>query len=164
MSVLNIVFPIPADFSLYAHMKFENVSMSNRIVLKSPFHVRSNRWSAQMRSNDSLHLIGHRSELMCLGPKFLQHEHSVMTALLSLSIPSQNHLSHSFSLVWSHPKWPFSSWVFAASSTHFVFGMHSTHVALSVAFMHVYHSLPSSMVKFIAQCLARRLVWMSGMS
>ena len=117
-----------------------------------------------MRLNGSLRLIGRRSELMCLGPKFLQHEHSVMAVLLSLSIPGQNHLSRSFSLVWSHPKWPFSSWVFAASSTCFVFGTHSTHVALSVAFVCVYHSLPSSMVKFIAQCLARYLVQMSGMS
>src|SRR6266481_5756468 len=117
-----------------------------------------------MRPNGSQHWIGCSNELMYLGPKFLQWGHSVTAVLLSLSIPGQDHFSCSFSRVWSHPKCPFSSCASAASLVLSVLGAHSTFATLSVAFVHTCHSLSPLIMKFVALCLALRLVWMSGMS
>src|SRR6266481_7519437 len=99
-------------------------------------------------------LIGWSSELMNLGLKFLHRGHSVMASLLSLSIPGQNHFSCNLSLVWSHPKWPFSSCTLSASQIPSVLGTHSTLAVLSFAFVRTHHSFPLSIMKFIMQCLA----------
>src|SRR6266481_8217172 len=108
--------------------------------------------------------MGLSKELMYCGPKFLQWEHSATTALLSLSIPGQNHLSCNLRRVWSHPKWPFCSWVFAASLNPSALGTHSTFATQSFAFILMRHSLPSWIVKLSARCLALHRVLMSGMS
>src|SRR6266481_2378714 len=108
--------------------------------------------------------MGLSRELMYCGPKFLQREHSATTALLSLSIPGQNHLSCNLRHVWSHPKWPFCSWVFAASLNPSALGTHSTFATWSFAFVLMHHSLPSWIIKLSARCLALRRVLMSSMS
>src|SRR6266481_933955 len=117
-----------------------------------------------MRSNGSRHQISCSNELMYLGPKFLQQGHSVTAVLLSLSILGQNHFSCSFSHMWPHLKCPFSLCASAASLALSVLGAHSTFATLSMAFVRTCHSLTPSIMKFVALCLALRLVRMSGMS
>src|SRR6266481_6221065 len=108
--------------------------------------------------------MGLSRELMYCGPKFLQREHSATTALLTLSIPGQNHLSCNLRRVWSHLKWPFCLWVFATSLNPSALGTHSTFSTWSFAFVLMCHSLPSWIVKLSARCLALCRALMSGMS
>src|SRR6266481_4803055 len=97
-------------------------------------------------------------------PKFLHRVHSAIASLLSRSIPGQNHLSWSLSCIWSHPKCPFSSCIFIARLKPFVCETHSTCVTRSFAFVHICQSLPFSIAKLRALCLALWWVQMSGMS
>src|SRR6266481_3490244 len=110
------------------------------------------------------HFIGCRSAFVCFRPKFLHCGHSVIVSWVSLSIPGQNHLSWSLSFVWSQPKWPFSMCVCIASRRPSVLGTHSTHAVRSLALVRVRHSLPSSIAKLRARCLALRHERMSPSS
>src|SRR6266481_9352043 len=97
-------------------------------------------------------------------PKFLHRVHSAIASLLSRSIPGQNHLSWSLSHIWSHLKCPFSSCVFIARLKPFICETHSTRATRSFAFIHMCQSLPFSIAKLRALCLALRWVRMSSMS
>src|SRR6266481_839108 len=108
--------------------------------------------------------IGCRSAFMCFRLKFLHCGHSIIVSRVSLSIPGQNHLSWSLSFVWSQPKWPFSMCVCIASRCPSVLGTHSTHAVWSLALVWVRHSLPSSIAKLRAQCLALHCEQMSPSS
>src|SRR6266481_2302522 len=108
--------------------------------------------------------IGCRSAFMCFRLKFLHCGHSIIVSQVSLSIPGQNHLSWSLSFVWSQPKWPFSTCVCTASWCPSVLRTHSTCAVRSLALVQVRHSLPSSIAKLRARCLALRHERMSPSS
>jgi hypothetical protein len=93
--------------------------------------------------------------LWCTGPKLLHSGHSRATCRQSLSIPGQKYWSWRCSFSRSTLlKWPMDLWVDMAISNPSVLGMHSVRDTLSFALVDRCHSLPHSMWKPCALCLA----------
>jgi len=84
-----------------------------------------------MRSKGFAALMSGNSEFDELQARVLHQVHSCYCALLSPVQPWPNHLSCSWSLIWSHLECPFSSCVLSPRSKSLFHGDHSTRATLS---------------------------------